>query len=90
VNSDPVSDFATAKAKGDVAFLGMKGYAITVPGVPDYDEKYAKFAGVKVIRGTTDAIKTDGQRRIQDAVQNYAERYNHLVLDYLSTHKKRR
>jgi hypothetical protein len=88
--SDPVKDFAAAKAKGDIRFLAMMGYARFVPGVPDYDQKYAKVVGVKIIPGTTDAIKSDEQRRLQDAVQSYAERYNKLVVEYLSKRKGKR
>jgi hypothetical protein len=79
--SDPVTDFAAAKRKGDRRFLAMIGYAKTVPGVPDYDTKYAKYAGTKIIPGTTDAILSKEQEKILDAVKEYAERYNKLVLD---------
>src|ERR1700731_2674050 len=86
--SDPKADFAAAKMKGDLRFLAMIGYSRFVPGVPDYDRKYSKVVGLRMIRGTTDAITSDEQRHLQDAVQSYAERYNKLVVDYLSKHKQ--
>lgn len=85
--SNPETDFAAARAAGDLRFLAMRGYALIVPGVPDYAHKYSKVVGVNVIRGTTDAITSDEQRRLQDAVQRYAERYNKLVLHHLATHR---
>lgn len=85
-SSDPGKDFAAARANRDFRLLAMMGYAMTVPGVPDYKQKYSELVGVKLIRGTTDAITSSEQRRLQDAVQNYAEKYNKLVVNYLSTH----
>jgi hypothetical protein len=78
--SNPVADFAAAKKKGDRRFLAIMGYAKTVPGVPEYDKKYAKYVGTKLIPGTTDAVLNEEHRKILDAVQRYAERYNKLVL----------
>lgn len=81
--SDPAEDFAAAKRNGDRRFLAIMGYAKTVPGVPDYDKKYAKYLDAKMIPGTTDAILTREQGKVLDAVQSYAERYNKLALDDL-------
>lgn len=85
--ADPNHDFAVACRTGDVRFIGMMGYGLSVPGVPNYEKVYAKSVGVKIIPGTTDAITNEQQRQLQDAVRFYAKKYNELVLDYLSTHK---
>jgi hypothetical protein len=85
--SNPVKDFAAAKQNGDLRLLAVMGYARVVPGVPEYDKKYAKYIGVKVIPGTTDAITSPEQGRILDAVDSYAVKYNRLVIAYWVKHR---
>jgi hypothetical protein len=86
--ADPDSDFTKARQSGDLRFMGMMGYGLSVPGVPDYEKVYAKSVGVKIIPGTTDAIMSEEQRHLRDAVRLYAKKYNELVLAYLSKQKK--
>lgn len=88
--ADPVKDFEAAKKAGDLRFIGMMGYAMVVPGVPDYETRYSKRVGVKVVKGTTDAITSREQDRLQEAVRAYAEKYNELVINNLLQSKKTR
>ena len=49
-------DINAAISKNDFRFVAVMGYAMSVPGVPEYQEKYAAKYGVRVIENTSDAI----------------------------------
>src|SRR5205823_8479137 len=87
--SDPAEDFAAAEKKGDITLFAIMGYAKVVPGVPEYDKKYAKYIGTKLIPGTTDAITSREQGKVLDDVQTYAEKYNKLVIAYFEKHRRK-
>jgi len=80
--ADPAQDCRRAIAHHDLRFVGVAGYALDVPGVPDYHERYWKTNGVKVITGTSDT----GDRAFNEAARAYARRYNEQLLKHLSTH----
>jgi len=88
-HANPEKDFETARRKGDLRFVGMMGYGLSVPGVPDYEKTYAKSVGVKIIPGTTDAITSQKQSQLEEAVRLYAKRYNQLLLQYLAKHPQK-
>jgi hypothetical protein len=86
--SDPAADVAAAIGRGDLRFLGIAGYTVTVPGVlsvtgqpSDKDnERLVAKHGVRVIESTSDdkAILA-----FQLAAIRYAQRYNTLLLQHL-------
>ena len=76
-------DCIRATSRHDLRFVGVAGFALDVPGVPDYEVRYWKTNGVKVITGTSDA----GGHAFNKAARDYARRYNAQLLKYLSTHK---
>jgi hypothetical protein len=80
--ANPERDCQRAIARNDFRFVGVAGYALDVPGVPDYQTRYWKSNGVKVIAGTSDV----GQRDFNEAARAYARRYNAALLKYLATH----
>ena|SRR5436190_24140689 len=82
-SANPEQDCIRATGRHDLRFVGVAGFALDVPGVPDYQIRYRKVNGVKIITGTSDA----GDRVFNDAARNYARRYNAKLLKYLSTHK---
>jgi hypothetical protein len=61
----------------------VAGYALNVPGVEDYQTRYWRTNGVKVIARTSDV----GDRAFNEAARKYARRYNAQLLKYLSTHR---
>jgi hypothetical protein len=61
----------------------VAGYALDVPGVADYQTRYLRTNGVKVIAGTSDV----GDLAFNEAARKYARRYNAQLLEYLSTHR---
>ena len=82
-SADVASEVRDAVAKGDCRFVGVMGFGMAVPGVPDYHERYADRYGVRIIPNTTDAIENDAHHRLQRAAWSYAERYNAALLQKL-------
>jgi hypothetical protein len=80
--ANPEKDCERAIARKDFRFVGVAGFALDVPGVADYQTRYWKSNGVKVIAGTSDV----GQRDFNEAARVYARRYNAALLKYLATH----
>lgn len=79
--SRPAQDCERAIKRGDIAFIGVYGFAFTLPavdGVYRYD-RFSKDIGLKVIRGTSDA----GERMFNDRAHHYADGYNRVLLKYL-------
>ena len=66
---------------GDLRFVGIRGYAVEVPGVGE--NKLTQEQGVRIIEGTSDAITGEQAAKFQEKAKSYAEKYNRLLLDYL-------
>ncbi len=74
-------DCRRAISRHDLRFVGVPGYALDVPGVPDYHNRCWKTNGVKVIAGTSDV----GDIAFNETARKYARRYNAELVKYLST-----
>jgi hypothetical protein len=74
--ANPVRDFRDAVGRGDHYFVGLYGFALEVPGVDDYHERYADRVPVRMIEGTSDAIKSAEFGRLNDACREYAYEFN--------------
>jgi len=91
-SSDPAADVTAAIGRGDLRFLGVAGYTVTVPGVlsvtgqsSDKDnERLVGKHGVGVIEGTSD---DKAVLAFQLAAIRYAERYNTLLLKHLKQNR---
>jgi hypothetical protein len=81
--ANPEEDCRRAIARHDLRFVGVAGYALDVPGVADYQTRYWKTNGVKVIARTSDV----GDLEFNEAARKYARRYNEQLLKHLSTHR---
>jgi hypothetical protein len=81
--ANPEQDCTHAIVRHDLRFVGVAGYALYVPGVADYQARYWKTNGVKIIARTSDL----GNRAFNEAARKYARRYNAQLLKYLSTHR---
>jgi len=87
-SDDPAADVTAAIARGDLRFLGIAGYTVTVPGVLSVsgqpsnkdNERLVGRHGVRVIEGTSDDKAVIA---FQLAAIRYAERYNTLLLQHL-------
>jgi len=91
-SSDPAADVTAAIGRGDLRFLGIAGYTVTVPGVlsvtgqpSDKDnERLVAKHGVRTIDGTSD---DKAVLAFQLAAIRYAERYNTLLLQHLKQNR---
>jgi hypothetical protein len=81
--ANPEEDCRRAIARHELRFVGVAGYGLDVPGVADYQTRYWKTPGVKVIARTSDV----GDLAFNEAARKYARRYNAQLLKHLSTHR---
>jgi hypothetical protein len=81
--ADPNADLQAAIKKGDLRFLAIKGYTLTVPGVEDYKSKYANKYSYRILEGTSDVVNGPEDLRFQSIAQRYAEKYNRLLLKHI-------
>jgi hypothetical protein len=81
--ANPEKDCQRAIARHDFRFVGIAGVGLDIPGVADYQTRYWKTNGIKVIAGTSDV----GHRDFNEAARTYASRYNAALLKYLATHR---
>jgi hypothetical protein len=77
---DVATDAQRALAAHDTRLLAVRGVAIEVPGAGDDVPSLEKKYGIKVISGTSDAIRSDEQRRLNDNARAYAKKYNAFIL----------
>lgn len=89
-HADPSRDLQGAISVNDLRFIGIMGYALEVPGVEHYHERYASSSGVKIVEGTSDVIYGVEHRRLIDIAREYAEKYNRLLLRYLENQQLKR
>src|SRR6266852_1810207 len=77
VAQNPQREAAAAIKRGTPRFLGVAGYTVEIPGIP---ESISHCAAVRrhleIIRGTSDVVS--GQRHIEliAGARSYASRYN--------------
>ncbi len=83
-SADYQDDFEEAIARADMRFVGVLGYALQVPGVPDYDTVYSKSNGVKIIEGTSDSHPDSASLAQSVFFKSYAMGYNTLLLNHLT------
>jgi hypothetical protein len=82
-HADPQRDLAAALARGDQRFVGLHGYADSVPGFDSPYEDLPKRYGVRYLRGTSDAMTSEEDHRLNDLADQYAKKYNALLLQHL-------
>lgn len=78
--ADPETDLQVSLSKGDLRFVGIYGYTLVAPGVPSSE---AELQGIRGIEGTSDYVKNDLQRGLQEKASKYAGKYNQLLLEHL-------
>jgi hypothetical protein len=84
--ADPAKDLQVSMQKGDCRFVGLQGFTIYVPGLNEPDlERYRAKYGVNVIKGTSDAIETPEHAELIEVGRDYAEHYNHLLLQKIGS-----
>lgn len=79
--ADPLDDFRKSVENKDYRFVGIYGYALSVPGVnpicidPDRD--------VKLIEGTSDTYSSYEEEKFNVVARVYADHYNFQLKQYL-------
>lgn len=81
--ADVTADVSSAVSKKDFRFVGVMGFAMIVPGVPDYAQKYSDKYGVRLIENTSDCIEGPQHEELQRVAREYAEKYNRILLTKL-------
>ena len=81
VRRKPEADANDSLRNGEKSFLGVVGYSIAIPGIPEkLAECPAVYEQVKVIRGTTDYVKGgERHRELIILARDYATRYNMVI-----------
>lgn len=87
--ANPARDLQAAVARKDFRFVGIWGYTVEVPGLNENDKRIQE-QGVRMIEGTSDALTNELAAKFQEKARSYAERYNHLLLDYLKKQDAKR
>ena len=86
--ADVVADFRHhVRRKRDTRFVAIYGFATIVPGTDEARQsKLIRQRGVRYIEGTSDTPASPEEQRLNDKAEAYAERYNAMLLKYLSSH----
>lgn len=82
--------FQSAKKRGDLRYLAVRGYGLGVP-LPEHlrelELSILTCTNYRLIRGTSDVIRSSGQAAFQNAARRYARRYNLLVYESIGVAK---
>ncbi len=81
-HADPGANVAKAIREGDLRFLGVAGFVLETPGVPNtfLEAVLVRVCKIRVIEGTTDAGQIPD---LQQAAKRYAREYNRLLMDHV-------
>lgn len=80
-NASAQADAEQAIAAGDYRVFVPAGRGKSVPGLPaEGGAKYRQACGEKILPGTTDVVRGDRHLRLLQAVHEYAETYNRIVI----------
>jgi hypothetical protein len=81
--ANPAADLQTALSKRDMRFLAVRGFTLTVPGVDDYQTKYASRYPNRILEGTSEFVGDERGLRLQARARQYAAAYNTLLLKHI-------
>lgn len=80
LGKNPETEAADALGRGDHKLMGVRGYALEVPGTDlPIDEVERRF-GVVEIAGTSDVYDAPGDRALNERARQYAARYNRYII----------
>jgi hypothetical protein len=83
-SSDVEKDAEEAVNRKDFRFVGIYGYSIHLPTVPD-EKRFDVIDeyGVRPIDETSDAIESETHGRLQNVTVEYARKYNAILTKHL-------
>ncbi len=74
------SNAKSAIARGDRRLLAVYGLTLEVPGVSDDVRRLRTQYGLRILEGTSDAIKSAQDRQTNLNARKYATLYNRVVI----------
>jgi hypothetical protein len=86
--ADVAGDVASAVAKEDRRFLLNVGFGGSIPGVPNWSDEMRKKYGTRILYGTGDMIFGPKHEEFKRVANEYARKYNHLLLTEISKEEK--
>lgn len=69
--------------QGDIAFLGIAGFTVSVPGVEEEERCAVKRSKTYIVPGTSDVLTTR-QSVVQEKAAKIATAYNRIIRDHLA------
>ena len=81
---NPKQDVIKNLKNNDMRFIGVYGFTIMLPGIPDeYKFKIAKQYGIRAIKGTSDKIESSLHSDLISKAYGYAYEYNKILVKAL-------
>lgn len=78
--TEPEQDAERHFAAGDTRVIGIHGYSISFPGLPDDARiSLSEESGFRTIEGTSDCVSGSRHMELIAVATQYAERYNRYV-----------
>jgi hypothetical protein len=87
-HADVAADVASAVANGDRRFLVNLGFGGSVPGVTNWSTEMREKYGTRILDGTGDMVFGVVHEQFKKVADNYAERYNQLLLKEINKAEK--
>jgi len=85
LEAGPTNAFEKAILTNNFNFLGVMGYSVVVPGIPqDLSELYRRKGQVSVLPGTGDEILYSSQMVYMEQAMTFSSNYNRLLLRFLT------
>ena len=76
-----VSDARKSADSKDFRLLGVRGFALEVPGVQEDNPLVIQSTyGIKIIEGTSDVVTGPEQEQLNANARTYAEKYNQTIV----------
>jgi len=74
------TDARAAIARGDQRLLAVYGITVEVPGVDTSVATLRQRYGLRILEGTSDAIKGPQDRLLNENARKYAKKYNRIII----------
>jgi hypothetical protein len=74
------TDARSALSRGDRRLLAVYGYTVEVPGVDKPVATLRQKFGLRMLEGTSDAIKSPQDKIMNANARQYATKYNQIVI----------
>ncbi len=87
-HADVAAEVASAVANGDRRFLMNLGFGGSVPGVTNWSTEMREKYGTRILDGTGDMVFGPIHEEFKKVANDYAEKYNQLLLKEINKAEK--